>query len=144
MAITFNAPDTNILDAYTSLCDYDADVFKITLHNGYTFDSAHDTFSDVSGSEIATGSGYTQQTKQLASVTVGQTGGTFVFDAGNVIWVASGGTIGPATDSWVYDDTSTGDRLIFNLDFGASESAPDGSEFQINWNASGIFTGAFS
>jgi len=144
MALTFNAPDTNILDAYTSLCDYDFDTFKIILLNAYTFDANHDELADVSSFEIATGNGYTQQLKELTSVFVGQTGGTFVFDAANVVWTATGGSIGPTTDAEVYDDTSTGDRLIFNLDFGASETAGDGSNFQINWNASGIFTGAFS
>ena len=144
MAVTFNAPNTNISDAYTGLTDYDTDSFKIILLNAHTFDPTHTQLSDVSGDEIATGNGYTQQTKTLTSVTAGQTGGTFVFDAANVSWTASGGSIGPATDAEIYDDTSTNDLLTCNIDFGASETAPDGQNFQINFNASGIFTGAFS
>ena len=146
MAVTFNAPDTNILYAYTGICDYDADTFKIALLNSYTFDSAHDTWSDVSSAELATGGGYTSPGQALSSVTAGQTGGTFVFDAANPVWAASGADIGPATDAEIYDDTPTSpaDPLICNIDFGASETAADGSNFQVNFNASGIFSAAFS
>ncbi len=144
MAVTYNAYDTFLELMGDNTIDMDGDTFGITLHNAYTFSAAHDEYADVSASEIATGNGYTQVTETLASVTWGQTGGTVVFDAANVTWSASGGSIGPATDAIVDSDTSTNDKLIFNIDFGASETAADASDFQINWNASGIFTGAFS
>ncbi len=144
MAVTFAAPNTTLLNAFIGLTDYDADTFKITLHNAYTFDATHDEFTDVSASELSSGFGYTADTQTLSSVTAGQTGGTFVFDAANVTWTAAGGTIGPATDTWVHNSTSANDKLINAIDFGASESANDGADFNVNWNASGIFTGAFS
>lgn len=144
MAVTFNTPDNVIEDAFNGLCDYDADTFKIALLNAYTFSAAHDEWADVSANELSTANGYTSPGQNLASVTSGQTGGTYVFDAANVTWTASGGAIGPATDAEIYDDTSTNDRLTCNIDFGASETANDGSNFQINFNASGIFTGAFA
>ncbi len=144
MAVTFAAPNTTILNGRTGLTDDDSDSFKLSLHNSYTFDATHDEFTDVSASELATNFGYTSPGHVLTSVTAGQTGGTYVFDAANFSITASGGTIGPATDCWVYDDTSSGDKLICAIDFGGSESANDGADFNVNWNASGIFTGAFS
>ena len=144
IAVTFAAPNTTVENAFNGLTDHNTDTFKITLHNNYTFDATHNDFSDVSSSELASNFGYTQQTETLTTVTSVQAAGTYVFNADNVTWTASGGTIGPATDAWVYDDTATSDKLVCAIDFGASESANDGAEFNINWNASGIFTGAFA
>ena len=144
MAVTYNSYNAFIEYMGDNTIDMDGDTFVITLHNAYTFSSTQDEYSEPSTSEIATGFGYTQKAETLASVTWGQTGGTVVWDAANVTWTASGGTIGPATDAIVYSDTSSSDKLVCNIDFGQSESAGTGSDFQINWNASGIFTGAFS
>jgi hypothetical protein len=144
MAVVYSAPDTFLELMGDNSIDMDGDTFKIALLNAYTFDAAHDEWADVSAAELATGNGYTSPGQNLASVTWGQTGGTVVFDAANVTWTASGGSIGPSTDAEIYSDTSVNDKLVCNIDFGASESAGDGSNFQINFNASGIFTGAFS
>lgn len=146
MAVTYNAYDPFLEAMGDNEIDMDGDTFGFTLHNAYTFDAAHNEFADVTGTEIATANGYTQQTVTLASVTWGQTGGTVVFDAANVSIAASGGSIGPATDCIVDSDTSVtpDDQLVFNIDFGAAETAVNGSSFEVNWNASGIFTGAFA
>ena len=144
MAVTYNSYDAFLEHMGNNTIDMDGDTFIITLHNAYTFGSTEDEYNEVSGTEIATGFGYTQQNEALTSVTWGQTGGTVVFDAANVTWTASGGSIGPATDAILYSDTSSSDKLVCNIDFGQSETAGPASDFQINWNASGIFTGAFS
>ena len=146
MAVTYNAYDSFLEFMGDNTIDMDACTtdFGFTLHNAYTFNAGHSEFSDVSATELATAGGYTQQTTTLTSSTWGQTGGTVVFDAANVSITATAGGIGPATDAIVDNDPSTNDKLVFDLDFGAAETAADGSSFQVNWNASGIFTGAFS
>ncbi len=148
MAVTYNAYDSFLEAMGDNEIDMDGDSFKITLHNAYTFAASETIFADtnVTDTELSTAGGYTQQDETLLSVTWGQTGGTVIFKASNVSITATSGGIGPATDAIVYSDSSVtpDDQLVFNLDFGAAETAADGAAFQINWNASGIFTGAFS
>lgn len=92
--------------------DLDGDTFKIALlDSGYTPSGAHDEWADVSGDEIANGSGYTTGGATLASVTWGQTGGVATFDSDPVVWIASGGPI-TARYAVIYDDTTSGDKLI--------------------------------
>lgn len=120
--------------------DLDNDSFKvILLSNSHSFVATHTQLSDVSANEIATGNGYTQQTKTLSSINLSESGGTVTFDAADVSWTASGGSI-TASHAVVYDDTTTGDLLLFGITFSAEESAGTGTDFNIIWDASGIFT----
>lgn len=142
MAVTINAYDQVILLGLQKNADFDADTFKCELHNTLAFNQAHDERADVSASALATGNGYTNPGQNLASVTCTQSGGVTTWDAADMTWTASGGSIGPATDAVIYDDTlaSPADALLFDIDFGASETAGNGTDFKITFNASGIFT----
>lgn len=126
--------------------DLDGDTFAIMLMNStHVFTATHTVRTDVSANQIATGNGYTQATgagtgKLLASVTWVNAAGTITFDAADVTWTASGGDIGPADDAVIFSDTAASDQLCYSIDFGASETAGDGTNFVITFNASGIFT----
>lgn len=120
--------------------DLDTDTFKIILlDSSHTFTATNTQLTDVSANEIANGNGYTTGGATLSSVTWTESSGTVTFDAADVTWTASGGSI-TATDAVIYDDTSTGDLLVASIDFGGSQTAGDGTDFKITWNASGIFT----
>jgi hypothetical protein len=117
-----------------------SDSFKvILLDNSHSFNAAHTQLSDVSANEIATGSGYTQQSKTLASVTSAQSSGTYTFDAADVTWTASGGAIS-AYHAVIYNDTDASDSLVCSINFDGQQTAADGADFKLIWNASGIFT----
>jgi len=126
--------------------DLDADTFAIMLMNSsHVFTATNTVRTDVSANQIATANGYTQATgggtgELLVSVTWVNSGGTITFDAADASWTASGGSIGPATDAVFFSDTAATDELAYSIDFGASETAGDGTDFKITWNASGIFT----
>lgn len=144
MAVTFNAYNDFIVLYGNNTINLGSDTFRITLHNGYTFNADHTQYSEVSATELPTGDGYTQQNKDLTSVTWDRTNGTAKFDAANVSWTSTNpGTIGPATGAIVYSATSINLRLCFYIDFGGTETATNGQEFQINWNTNGIWTSAF-
>lgn len=120
--------------------DLDGDTFDIILMNAtHSFNSANTIKSDIAANEIATGAGYTQGAKTLASVTWGESGGTTTFDAADVTWTASGGAIA-ATDAVIYSETAASDQLMCSIDFDGEQSAGDGTDFKITFNASGIFT----
>ncbi len=142
MAVTINYYDLFMEYVGDGGIDLDTDTFKNELHNAYTFSAAHNARADVTGSALATANGYTNPGQNLSSVVWNTTSGTQKFDAADTSWTASGGSIGPATDAIVYSDTSTVpevDLLMCNVDFGASETAGDGTDFKVTWHANGLF-----
>jgi hypothetical protein len=147
MAVTINFYNKFMEYVGDGGIDLDNDSFKINLMNStHVFTATHDDWLEVSANEIPTGNGYTQNTKTLTTPTWVEAAGVLTFDAADVTWTASGGPIpvsGDCTDAVVYDDTATvpaADLLMCSIDFGAAESAGDGTDFKITWNASGIFT----
>jgi hypothetical protein len=121
--------------------DLDGDVFDIILMSGsHAFNSAHTQKSQIAANEIASGNGYTQGAKTLASVTWSESGGVTTFDAADVTWTASGGDIGPAEHAVIYSETAANDELMCSIGFGQAETAGDGTDFKVTFDASGIFT----
>lgn len=142
MAVTISFYNQFIEYMGDNTIDMDGDTFKLELHNAYTFVATHDARADVTGTVLSTANGYTNPGQDLTTPTWVEASGTLTFDAADVTWTASGGAIGPATDAILYSDTATtpADALVCDVDFGASETAGDGTDFKVTWNASGIFT----
>jgi hypothetical protein len=116
------------------------DTYKVLLATSATFDATNTTLAGVTKTEVANGNGYTTGGATLGSVAVTTvTTDDAKFDANDVTWTASGGTI-TASYAILYNDTDANDPPVAFIDFGASESAGDGTDFKIIWNASGIFT----
>lgn len=87
----------------------------------------------ASNDELATNYGYTQDTKTTGVVTLTEDDSV---DKGvatypTVTWTASGGDIGPTPGAILYDDTSSDNTIIHYIDFGAEETATDGTTFDI-------------
>jgi hypothetical protein len=116
------------------------DTYKVKLLTAATFDATHTTLTATGGTEATTGTGYTAGGATLANVAVTTvTTNDAKFDADDVTWTASGGSI-TASYAILYNDTDADDPPVAFIDFGGSESAGDGTDFLIVWNASGIFT----
>lgn len=121
--------------------DMDTHTFKIALMtSGFVFDATDTIWTDVSGSELANGNGYTTGGLALTSVTWSQTSGTVTFDFADPTWTASGAGLSGITDAVIYDDTASGDPLMFALDLGGSFSAIAASQFVIQLPGTGFFT----
>lgn len=117
-----------------------ADTYKVALYTAATFDAANTTLAGITKTEVASGSGYTTGGATLGNVlvtTVSTNGAKF--DADDVTWSADGGPI-TASYAILYNDTDTDDPPVAFIDFDGSESAGDGTDFLIVWNANGIFT----
>jgi hypothetical protein len=144
MAVTINFYNKYIEYSMEGGMDVDGDTWDVILMNStHAYTATHDRKTDISANEIATGFGYTQGAKTLASVTWTESAGTSTFDAADVTWTASGGSIGPADDTVIYSETSTvpaADLLMCSIDHGGSQTAGDGTDFKITFNASGIYT----
>lgn len=116
------------------------DTYKVKLYTAATFDASHTTLAGVGGTEATTGTGYTAGGATLANVSVTTvTTNDAKFDADDVTWTASGGAIA-ASYAVIYNDTDTDDPPLAFIDFDGSQSAGDGTDFKIVWNANGIFT----
>jgi hypothetical protein len=118
----------------------------ILLNSSHSFTATNTLRSQINANELSTAAGYTASDgagagKTLASVTSSQpSAGVWMLDAADVTWSASGGSIGPATAAVIFDDTISTplNALLFDVEFGASQTAGDGTNFVITWNANGI------
>jgi hypothetical protein len=65
-----------------------------------------------------------------------QTSGTYKLVLTDLVLTASGGAIGPFRYVYIYDDASTGDKLIGYYDYGSAITVTDGNTFTIDWDGS--------
>lgn len=116
------------------------DTYKVKLLSAATFDASHTTLAATGGTEATAGTGYTSGGQALSNVAVTTvTTNDAKFDADDLTWTASGGSI-DASYAIIYNDTDTDDPPLAFIDFDGAQSAGDGTDFKIVWNASGIFT----
>ena len=91
--------------------NFKTDSFKaILMDTGYSFNpDTHLDYGDVSGSELPTGNGYTQDTKTLTGVTLTESTANDRLEVtwGDVSWTATTGSIGPTPGMIIFDDTVT-------------------------------------
>jgi hypothetical protein len=117
-----------------------SDTFRVGLtSSSYTPSaSSHTALADITN-ELS-GSGYARQA--LTITTSSQSSGTFTWDADNVVFTASGGSI-TGRYYFIFNDTDASDSLVC---YGLLDTTPadvtatDGNTLTIQWNASGIFT----
>ncbi len=114
------------------------DTYRLKLLTAATFDATHATLAATGGTEAGTGTGYTAGGVALAGVTIAQVATNAArFDADDVEITATGGAI-TASYGILFNDTDTDDPPVAFIDFGGSQTAPNGSPFRVIWNGSGI------
>jgi hypothetical protein len=104
------------------------------MESGFTFDKdAHEELADVTADQLATGYGYTQNSKTLTGVSITENDTTDKAETrwADVTWTATGGSIGPACAAIVYNDTVTNDPIAFCIEFGVNKTTEDGFAFVI-------------
>lgn len=84
---------------------------------------------------------YTNCTSRVITVsTSAQTGGTYKLVCADLTLTASG-TVGPFRYVYIYDDGSTGDKLIGYYDYASSITLNNGDTFKIDFDGSnGVLT----
>lgn len=121
--------------------DLDTDTFKVMLvASTYTPDAdTHDEKADVTN-ELSTANGYTAGGASLASLTWNLASSTVTWDAADLVFTASGGSL-VARYAVIYDDTATGDPLVAYIlldSTPADVTVTTGNTLTITWSASGI------
>lgn len=112
--------------------------FKALLTNTAPNTSTHDEKADLT--EITPGNGYSAGGPTI-TMSTSTSSGTAKVTATDATITASGGSIGPFRYVTLYNDTSTGDRLISTIDYGSSITLAAGESFTIDFDGSaGLLT----
>jgi hypothetical protein len=112
--------------------DLNADTLRIYLTNAAP--SASNTVFGTPA-EITAGNGYTAGGADIQN-TYSQTSGTGTLTGVDVVWTASGGTIGPFRYVVLYNDDSATNALIGWWDYGSSITLNDTETFTTDFGAS--------
>ncbi len=121
--------------------ELDAHTFKWALTNTAPTAASNTVLADIT--QLSAGSGYSTGGTTMASPTWAETGagtGIWKFSGDDVVFTASGGTIGPFRYAVLYNDTHASDALVGYLDYGSNVSVTDGNTFTIDIGANGVFT----
>jgi len=115
--------------------DEETDTFRvILLDNTFSFNRVtHQTEANISAFELATGNGYTQGGITLSggALTRDDVDDQMERDWADVIWTASGGSIGPTRWCAIIDDTHADDIILGCADFEEDITVQDGSDFEL-------------
>jgi hypothetical protein len=140
----FNIFIENVMEKVHNL---GSDTLRILLTN--TSPNAADTIVDTTDTpctveatsnavEVAAGNGYTKKGEALTVTTSAQSGGTYTLAANQIVWTASGGTIGPFRYVVLYNDTggTTATRPVISWwDYGSSITLADTETFTVQFNS---------
>lgn len=115
------------------LLDLNLDVLRVYLTN--TAPVATNTTFGVPA-EITAGNGYVAGGEDVLNVWSESPAGTGTMTGTDVVWTATGGTIGPFRYVVLYDDTAVGNNLIGWWDYGSSITLNAGETFTVDFGAS--------
>jgi hypothetical protein len=135
---TYNKINIFTEDQFEGVHDWDLHTFKVMLTN-----VAPVATNSIKGdlTEISAGNGYTAG-GTATSITTSRSSGTFKAVGSDVVFTASGGTIGPFRYAVLYNDTPTSpaDPLVSWWDYGSSITLNSGETFTVDFDATnGIY-----
>lgn len=114
----------------------DTDTLKVYLTNAAPSASLDLLKADLA--EISAGNGYTAGGADATNAAT-TSSGTITVAGTDVVFTASGGSIGPFQYAVLYNDTPTGDPLIGWWDYGSAITLASGETLTVDFGAS-LFT----
>ncbi len=134
----FNKYEIFTEDLAEKVHDCNLDTFKVLLSNTAPNAATHAVKADAT--EISAGNGYSAGGTD-AQNTTSRSGGTTSVVGVDIVFTASGGSIGPFRYAILYNDTpaSPADPLIGWWDYGSSIQLASGETFTVDFGAS-LFT----
>jgi hypothetical protein len=111
--------------------DWDANTFKIMLVNSPAPVQTNTIKSNLT--EISAGNGYTAG-GTATTITVTETTGTSTVQGTQVVFTASGGSIGPFQYAVLYNDSATNKNLVAWWDYGSAVTLANTETFTVKFN----------
>jgi hypothetical protein len=111
--------------------DWDANTFKIMLVNSPAPSATNTVKANLT--EITAGNGYTAG-GTATTITVSETSGTSTVQGTQVVFTASGGSIGPFQYAVLYNDTAASKNLVAWWDNASSVTLNAGDTFTVKFN----------
>ena len=109
------------------------DTLKVYLSNAAPSAAADTVKADLA--EITAENGYPAGGTDIQNL-YSEASGTGTMTATDVVFTASGGTIGPFQYAAVYNDTAASDPLVCWWDYGSAITLQDGETFTVDFGAS--------
>lgn len=137
---TYNKFYCTVEDLAEKVHNLGADTLKVVLTNTVPVNT-NTILANIT--QIANGNGYTTGGATATISSSAQTTGTYKLVLADVVWTASGGTIGPFRYAVLYNDTPTSpaDPLIGWWDYGSAVTLAIGESFTTDFDATtGVLT----
>ena len=131
----YNKFQTFVGDLGLKVHDLNADTCKVYLTNAVPDAAADSVLLDLA--DITAENGYVAGGQDVTNL-FSEAAGTGTMTATDVVWTASGGTVGPFQYVVLYNDTPTSpaDPLIAWWDYGSAVTLQDGETFTVDFGAS--------
>jgi hypothetical protein len=131
---TFNKFQAFVENLSEGVHNLGANTLKVMLVNSPAPLNTNSVKADLT--EISAGSGYTAGGGTPSITSSSQTSGTYKLVLGDVVFTASGGSIGPFRYAVLYNDTPTSpaDPLIGWYDYGSSITLADGESLTVDFD----------
>lgn len=110
--------------------DWDAHTFKVALTNSAPV-ATNTVLADIT--QIANGNGYTTG-GTATTIATSETTGTTTVTGTQVVFTASGGSMGPFRYIVLYNDTAASDNLVCWADYGSAVTLAAGETFTVKFN----------
>ena len=111
--------------------DFDGNTYKVMLVNSPAPVATNSVKADLT--EISAGNGYSAG-GTATTIAVSETSGTTTVTGTQVVFTASGGSIGPFRYVVLYNDTAASKNLVGWWDYGSSISLADTETFTVKFN----------
>lgn len=133
---TFNKVNAFVENLAEGIHNLGSGTLKVALTNTAPT-SASAVIADIT--QISNGNGYTTGGTAATISSSAQTSGTYKLVLADVVFTASGGTVGPFRYAVLYNDTPTSpaDPIIGYWDYGSSVTLADAETFTVDFDASG-------
>jgi hypothetical protein len=115
-----------------------ADTLKVALTNSAP-SATNTVLANIT--QISAANGYTAGGTQATISSSAQSSGTYKLVLSDVVFTASGGSIGPFRYAVLYNDTATNDELIGWYDYGSAVTVNDGETLTVDFDpTNGVLT----
>lgn len=135
---TFNKFNCFTEDVAEKVHNLGSDTLKVMLTNTAPV-ATNSVKADLT--EISAGNGYTAGGTTASQTASSQSSGVYTLKLADVVFTASGGSIGPFRYVVLYNDTSASDSLIGWYDYGSAITLGSGETVTVDFDATyGVLT----